>query len=70
MHLYSQSGERHRALRQYEKCVIALDRELGVAPSEETDAVYETIVEGRLHAPPPRHQVRLAPKSAAEERRT
>lgn len=36
-------GDRGAALRQYERCVIALRDELGVKPSERTRRVYEQI---------------------------
>lgn len=48
MRLYAESGSRHRALQQYQKCRQSLERELGVGPSDETEALYHAIVEGRL----------------------
>jgi DNA-binding SARP family transcriptional activator len=48
--LYAQSGSRHRALRQYQQCREALQRELGVEPSPETDAAYQAIVRGGARA--------------------
>lgn len=50
MDLYFASGERAAALRQYRECVRTLDAELGVAPLEETTALYESI---RENARPP-----------------
>src|SRR5262249_25249689 len=44
--LYGASGERAAALGQYRDCVRILHRELGVAPTEETTAVYHAIREG------------------------
>jgi DNA-binding SARP family transcriptional activator len=44
--LYGASGERAAALAQYRDCVRILHRELGVAPTEETTAVYHAIREG------------------------
>ncbi|MES1242646.1 MAG: AAA family ATPase, partial [Acidobacteriota bacterium] len=44
MALYSASGRRGRALSQYEDLRHRLDRELGVEPSEETDALYRAIL--------------------------
>ena len=44
--LYGASGERAAALAQYRDCVRTLHRELGVAPTEETTAVYHAIREG------------------------
>jgi DNA-binding SARP family transcriptional activator len=39
--LHYLSGDRAAALRQYDRCVLALDEELGVAPSAETAALYD-----------------------------
>lgn len=46
MRLQAQAGDRAAALRQYRECVRLLDRELGVAPSEETRALHEIIERG------------------------
>jgi predicted ATPase/DNA-binding SARP family transcriptional activator len=43
MELYSAAGRRSAALRQYTECVRILDEELGLAPAEETTALYEQI---------------------------
>jgi predicted ATPase/DNA-binding SARP family transcriptional activator len=43
MQLYAQTGRRSAALRQYTECVRILDEELGLAPAEETTALYEQI---------------------------
>jgi predicted ATPase/DNA-binding SARP family transcriptional activator len=43
MELYAQTGQRSAALRQYTECVRILDDELGLAPAEETTALYEQI---------------------------
>jgi predicted ATPase/DNA-binding SARP family transcriptional activator len=43
MRLYAQTGQRSAALRQYREAVRILDEELGLAPSEETTALYEQI---------------------------
>ena len=51
MQLYVWAGQRAAALHQYRECVQVLDRELGVAPLEETTQLYEAIKENR--APPP-----------------
>jgi len=48
MELYARSDRRSAALRQYRDCVALLDRELGVAPLEETTGLYRVIREGRL----------------------
>lgn len=56
--LYALNGERAAALRQYRECVRILDAELGVAPLEETTAVYRSVQENRLRPgpTPPRRQ--------------
>ena len=41
--IYYKSGERTAALRQYERCVEALNDELGVEPARETVELYEQI---------------------------
>lgn len=51
MSLYTYTGRRSAALRQYRECVRALERELGVAPLEETEALYRAIREERLPSP-------------------
>ena len=43
MRLYYLAGDRTAALRQYERCVRALDEELCVRPTERTVALYEQI---------------------------
>lgn len=50
MRLHARMGSRHRALRQYQVCRDALQRELGVNPSRETESLYRDILEGRLSA--------------------
>jgi LuxR family transcriptional regulator, maltose regulon positive regulatory protein len=44
MRAYALSGQRSRALAQYERCRVELDRELGAAPSQATDDLYERIL--------------------------
>ena len=44
MRLHMRTGERARALRVYHACASALDRELGVSPSSETVALYESLI--------------------------
>jgi predicted ATPase/DNA-binding SARP family transcriptional activator len=51
MQLYTWTGGRSAALRQYRECVRVLDEELGVAPLEETAGLYHAIVEEQV-APP------------------
>lgn len=53
MLLHSWSGRRSDAIRQYRDCVAVLQRELGVAPLEQTTNLYEAILSGRAPEPPP-----------------
>lgn len=43
MRLYALTGNRHRALQQYQHCVDSLKRELDVEPDEATVTLYEQI---------------------------
>jgi DNA-binding SARP family transcriptional activator len=43
MRLHYLAGDRTAALREYERCVAALEEELGVGPSERTVALYQQI---------------------------
>jgi len=43
MRLHYLAGDRTAALRQYQRCVLALDDELGVAPAHSTSQLYEQI---------------------------
>ena len=52
MVLYSWTGQRSAALGQYRRCVRILDRELGVAPLEETAQLYQHIREDRAFEAP------------------
>jgi DNA-binding SARP family transcriptional activator len=45
--IYVTTGDRGRALRQFERCTEILDRELGVAPLPETVAAYRTALNGK-----------------------
>jgi DNA-binding SARP family transcriptional activator len=51
MRLYTWTGERPTALKQYRQCVRNLDRELGVAPLPETTELYDDIRANRLDPP-------------------
>jgi DNA-binding SARP family transcriptional activator len=44
MHMQYLAGDRTGALRQYERCVAALQGELGVKPERRTSALYEQIL--------------------------
>ena len=52
--LYARSGQRSAAMRQYRECVRILEAELGVAPMEETQQLYEAVRKDRLPALVPR----------------
>ncbi|MFW6174631.1 MAG: BTAD domain-containing putative transcriptional regulator, partial [Chloroflexota bacterium] len=58
MRLYALSGQRHQALRQYQRLQEALQRELEIEPTPETQELYRDIAEGRVHAA---HSVATAP---------
>lgn len=49
MRLEYLAGHRSAALRQYQRCVAALDEELGVRPAERTVRLYEQIRTDRLN---------------------
>jgi DNA-binding SARP family transcriptional activator len=53
MRLYTLSGQRHEALRQYRACVDALAEEIDAPPAPETTALYTQILSGELSPPPP-----------------
>ncbi|MBN1814367.1 MAG: bacterial transcriptional activator domain-containing protein [Anaerolineae bacterium] len=48
MRLYYLAGDRTAALRHYERCVAALEKDLGVKPTRSTEALYEQIRADRL----------------------
>ncbi len=52
MRVLAWSGERSASLDQYRRCVRVLDEELGVAPLDETTALYEEIRADELARPP------------------
>jgi DNA-binding SARP family transcriptional activator len=43
MTLFAQSGQRVKAIRQYQECSHILDEALGISPSKETSALQERI---------------------------
>ena len=45
MKCYMAQGQRHLAIRQYQLCVQELNNELNLPPSEETQALYEQIIQ-------------------------
>jgi DNA-binding SARP family transcriptional activator len=44
--LYLENGQRAMAVRQYEICRVILDKELGIAPMEDTQRLYAQILAG------------------------
>lgn len=64
MRLDAWSGQRGAAMRQYRACVRVLDQELGVPPLEETTALYQAVIEGRVE-PPPTAPVETRPPAPA-----
>jgi DNA-binding SARP family transcriptional activator len=65
--LYAWTGDRAAALEQYRACVRTLSRELGVAPLEETAALYEQVNEGTLAPPAAAKPVAATPPPAEAE---
>jgi DNA-binding SARP family transcriptional activator len=51
MRLQHLAGDRTGALRQYERCVAALDEDLGVKPSQRTVRLYQQIRADQLSTP-------------------
>jgi predicted ATPase/DNA-binding SARP family transcriptional activator len=64
MRIYALAGRRDAALRQYEACVEALEKELGMPPGEQTVALHAAIRSGEL-APPPAREPGVAPPTSA-----
>jgi len=60
MRLQHMAGDRTGALRQYERCVAALDEELGVKPDQRTTILYQKIRNDGINEAKP-----LSVKSAA-----
>jgi hypothetical protein len=52
MRCYALAGQRNAALRQYQDCARVLEKELGVAPLEETQRLYFEIQRNQLTPPP------------------
>lgn len=75
MRLFTLTGQRSIALKQYELCRQMLADELGIEPAAETTALYEQILAGELEpdtatrpdlpAPPPAPAVSAAPAAPA-----
>ena len=69
MRLYTQLGRRGAALRQYQLCVAALQRELRAEPDDETRALYQQILKRQPAHPsvPAPHAAGPGPASAGTE---
>lgn len=64
MRLYAEQGRRAAALRQYQVCVDALQRELGASPDAETRSLYNELLRQRdsgAPALPPEMPIHAAP---------
>jgi len=48
--LHATAGDLRAASEQYERCAVLLERELGVSPLPETQAVYQAAQQGRVRA--------------------
>jgi DNA-binding SARP family transcriptional activator len=59
MQLQYMAGDRTAALRQYDRCVLALHEDLGVKPDKPTVALYEKIRSGEVERPSNSVQVPL-----------
>jgi DNA-binding SARP family transcriptional activator len=66
MRLYLDSGRRPAALRQYQLCVSALQRELGVEPEAETKRLYHDILRQRSSRAAPAVDARTTPTAPPE----
>jgi len=64
MRLYQLAGDRTQAIRQYEQCMVALREELGVAPSERTSQLYESIRADNYRPPAFVGKAEIEPDSA------
>jgi DNA-binding SARP family transcriptional activator len=60
MRLHYLAGDRTSALRQYQRCLTALDQELGVKPSRRTAVLYEQLCADKLD------EIALAPLESSD----
>jgi len=67
MRLHYLAGDRTAALRQYERCVVALEEELGVRPARSTTALYGQIRADRLGWPSPAEGLTSAQATASPD---
>ena len=69
MRIFCDSGQSSKAIQQYQVCCSVLDRELGILPMEETQALYASILrENRAHVKSSPHITQ--PKGIPRERIT
>ncbi|HEV7682505.1 MAG TPA: BTAD domain-containing putative transcriptional regulator [Pyrinomonadaceae bacterium] len=59
MQLQYMAGDRTAALRQYDRCVVALDEDLGVKPDKQTVTLYQKIRSGEAERPANAPRLRL-----------
>src|SRR3954452_23181866 len=64
MELYARSGQRSAALAQYAICRQVLADELGIAPADETRALYHAILADQLDARVPDDALAMTPLPA------
>jgi predicted ATPase len=64
MELYARSGQRSAALAQYAICRQVLADELGIAPADETQALYQAILANQLEARMPDDALAMTPLPA------
>jgi len=66
MRLHYLAGDRTSAVRQYQRCVASLEQELGVEPSERTQALHKRILAGSPVEPVEAVEMSPAPASLAQ----
>ena len=66
MRLYVEAGRHGSALRQYQICVGALQRELGIEPDKDTRRLYEELIRRRARASERDERAAAAVRSGAD----
>ena len=67
MHLYSLAGDRTSALRQFERCALALKQELGVKPERKTFELYERIKSDQMGCKDPTDNISPVQNSSSPD---